>query len=219
MGIDAIFINFFGTSVVIFVLCCDKRADGDRLDGLKRRFLVQMATFPVFLLCRKFNRIFGITLTASIIDKPVISAPFNFSCRSATGVRTSLTMAQEGPPKSPDTSKVEMIYVIGAGELDGNGCLDVGHCLRWMDLATCACAEAHSGVTCVTVAVSDLYFEADVARDEVVVITALPVLVGSTSIDVSVTVRPVARRGALRAARRPRCRAPPFRRRRDDAGQ
>ena len=128
-------------------------------------------------------------------------------------------MAQEGPPKSPDTSKVEMIYVIGAGELDGNGCLDVGHCLRWMDLATCACAEAHSGVTCVTVAVSDLYFEADVARDEVVVITALPVLVGSTSIDVSVTVRPVARRGALRAARRPRCRAPPFRRRRDDAGQ
>ena len=38
MGIDAIFINFFDASVVIFVLCCDKRADGDRLDGLKRRF-------------------------------------------------------------------------------------------------------------------------------------------------------------------------------------
>ena len=50
VGIDANCINFFGASVVIFVLCCDKRADGDRLDGLKRRFLVQMvATFPVFV--------------------------------------------------------------------------------------------------------------------------------------------------------------------------
>jgi len=38
VGIDANCINFFGASVVIFVLCCDKRADGDRLDGLKRRF-------------------------------------------------------------------------------------------------------------------------------------------------------------------------------------
>ena len=38
VGIGAIFIDFFGASVVIFVLCCDKRADGDRLGGLKRRF-------------------------------------------------------------------------------------------------------------------------------------------------------------------------------------
>ena len=34
----------------------------DRLDGLIRRFLVQMATFPVFLLWWKFNRIFGVSL-------------------------------------------------------------------------------------------------------------------------------------------------------------
>ena len=83
VGIDAIFINFFGASVVIFVLCCDKRADGDRLDGLIRRFLVQMATFPVFLLWWEFNRIFRVSLISGS----------EFSC-SYSRARSLLSLAR-----------------------------------------------------------------------------------------------------------------------------
>ena len=48
LGVDGLCINFFGASVVNFVLCCDKRADGDRL-GLILFLVRKWRRFPSYL--------------------------------------------------------------------------------------------------------------------------------------------------------------------------
>ncbi|CAH0379547.1 unnamed protein product [Pelagomonas calceolata] len=65
---------------------------------------------------------------------------------------------------------------------------DVGLLLQRMDIATCAAAERHTKVNCVTVAMGDVVVEHSPRVGELLTLTAEPVLVGRTSIDVSVRV-------------------------------
>jgi acyl-CoA hydrolase len=65
------------------------------------------------------------------------------------------------------------------------GCL-----LRWLDLATCACAEQHTRAHCVTASVCDLQFGDLLSTTGVgflVTVSATPVKAGNTSLDVYVT--------------------------------
>ena len=82
---------------------------------------------------------------------------------------------------------VRMVTPLGpAHTLDGLHCT-TGSILRMMDIATCASAEKHSGVNCVTVAVGDVVLEYVPMAGEVLEIVAEPVLVGNTSIEIAVT--------------------------------
>jgi acyl-CoA hydrolase len=65
---------------------------------------------------------------------------------------------------------------------------DVGLLLQRMDIATCAAAERHTKVNCVTVAMGDVVVEHSPRVGELLTLTAEPVLVGRTSIDVQVRV-------------------------------
>ena len=81
---------------------------------------------------------------------------------------------------------VRMVTPLGpAHTLDGLHCT-TGSILRMMDIATCASAEKHSGVNCVTVAVGDVVLEYVPMAGEVLEIVAEPVLVGNTSIEIAV---------------------------------
>ena len=66
------------------------------------------------------------------------------------------------------------------------GCL-----LRWLDLATCACAEQHTRANCVTASVCDLQFGDSLSSTTgvgfLVTLSATPAKAGNTSLDVYVT--------------------------------
>ena len=72
-----------------------------------------------------------------------------------------------------------------------DGHLDEGCLLRWLDLATCACAERHTRANCVTASVSDLQFGEELcsstAIGHLITVSATPVKAGNTSLDVYVT--------------------------------
>lgn len=69
-------------------------------------------------------------------------------------------------------------------------------------MATCAAAEAHTGTNCVTVAVSDLAFEEGVMPTvgDVLELRATPIMVGNTSLAVSLLVLAEDRRRGTRVA-------------------
>ena len=79
--------------------------------------------------------------------------------------------------------------------LDGVN-LDTGELLKIMDIATCASAEKHTGVNCVTVAMGDLVLEHSPTVGAILELAAEPVLVGRTSLEIALTV--TAERGAAR---------------------
>ena len=85
---------------------------------------------------------------------------------------------------------VEMCEIV-AHESLRDGHLDEGCLLRWLDLATCACAERHTRVHCVTASVSDLVFgealSSKTAVGSIITIIATPVRAGNTSLDILVT--------------------------------
>ena len=56
------------------------------------------------------------------------------------------------------------------------------------DLCTCACAERHTHVNCVTVSMSDVVFENYPQVGDVLELVARPVLTGRTSLDIALTV-------------------------------
>lgn len=60
--------------------------------------------------------------------------------------------------------------------------------LKLMDLCTCACAEKHTKVNCVTVAMGDLVFEQFPQVGDILELVAHPVLTGRTSLDIVLTV-------------------------------
>ena len=67
-----------------------------------------------------------------------------------------------------------------------DGHLDEGCLLRWLDLATCACAERHTRVNCVTASVADLQFGEALCWcthvGTMVTVSATPVKCGNTSL-------------------------------------
>ena len=70
----------------------------------------------------------------------------------------------------------------------GGGVIDPRSLLSLMDICTCACAERHSRVQCVTASMGDVVFEHYPRCGDMLELTARPVLVGRTSIDISLTV-------------------------------
>lgn len=85
-------------------------------------------------------------------------------------------------------SVVRMVQpVTPSHTLDGTH-LDMGALLRLMDIATCAAAEKHSGVNCVTVAMGDVVVESTPTLGAVLELVAEPVLVGNTSLEIALTV-------------------------------
>jgi acyl-CoA hydrolase len=87
------------------------------------------------------------------------------------------------------SSDTDARYHEHANSQDGH--LDEGCLLRWLDLATCACAERHTRVNCVTASVSDLHFHdalsSMTAIGFVITVSATPVRTGNTSLDIHVT--------------------------------
>jgi acyl-CoA hydrolase len=98
----------------------------------------------------------------------------------------------------PCASDVVMIELItGAHTIDSaNGLMDVKPLLMLMDICTCASAEKHTGVNCVTVSMGDVVFEYYPKCGEMLELTARPVFCGRTSLDISLSV--VAEAGSVR---------------------
>lgn len=107
-----------------------------------------------------------------------------------------LETSNSGLANPSNPAAVTMVELVVHGH-EGGAC-DVGLLLRAMDLATCAAAEKHSGVNCVTVAVGDVVIEHGPRVGDLLSLTAEPVLVGRTSIEVA--VRATATRGPARRA-------------------
>ena len=72
--------------------------------------------------------------------------------------------------------------------LDGT-IMDVGSLLKLMDITTCASAEKHTGVNCVTLAMGDVALERMPTVGAIVELIAEPVLVGNTSLDIALHVK------------------------------
>jgi acyl-CoA hydrolase len=98
----------------------------------------------------------------------------------------------------PCTSDVVMIELItGSHTIDSaDGLMDVKPLLMLMDICTCASAEKHTGVNCVTVSMGDVVFEYYPTCGEMLELTARPVFCGRTSLDISLSV--VAEAGSVR---------------------
>jgi len=69
-----------------------------------------------------------------------------------------------------------------------SGTMDVQPLLKLMDIGSCACAEKFTGVQCVTASMGDVVFEYFPVAGELLELTARPVLVGRTSLEIALVV-------------------------------
>ena len=86
---------------------------------------------------------------------------------------------------------VELVTTAHCVETDANGTgriMDVRPLLRLMDIATCASAEKHTGVNCVTASMGDVVFDHMPTAGDLLELTATPVFAGRTSLDIGLTV-------------------------------
>ena len=81
-----------------------------------------------------------------------------------------------------------MMEIVGSHLCQDGRRMDVMRLLQLMDLCTCAAAEKHTGVNCVTVSMSDVVFETYPILGDVLELLARPVLTGNTSLDIHLTV-------------------------------
>lgn len=97
--------------------------------------------------------------------------------------------AQQCTWKNPST--VVMIEPITSSHTIDNtpsGSMDIKPLLRLMDIATCASAEKHTHVNCVTVSMGDVVLEYIPQCGDLLELTATPVYTGNTSLDIGLTV-------------------------------
>jgi acyl-CoA hydrolase len=100
-------------------------------------------------------------------------------------------------PRSCASDVVMIELITGAHTIDSaDGLMDVKPLLMLMDICTCASAEKHTGVNCVTVSMGDVVFEYYPKCGEMLELTARPVFCGRTSLDISLSV--VAEAGSVR---------------------
>jgi acyl-CoA hydrolase len=105
-------------------------------------------------------------------------------------------VARSSAPTPSTASDVVMIELItGAHTIDSEW-MDVKPLLSLMDICTCAAAEKHTGVNCVTVSMGDVVLEYYPKCGEMLELTARPVFCGRTSLDISLSV--VAEAGSVR---------------------
>lgn len=84
---------------------------------------------------------------------------------------------------------VELVTTAHCVETDSNvSMMDVRPLLRLMDIATCASAEKHTGVNCVTASMGDVVFDHMPTAGDLLELTATPVFAGRTSLDIGLTV-------------------------------
>lgn len=112
---------------------------------------------------------------------PPSSSPY----RPSTKLRRQASFERSA---AESASLVRMVQVVSpSATLDGFH-LDMGALLRFMDIATCAAAEKHSRVNCVTVAMGDVVVENVPIVGDLLVLVAEPVLAGNTSLEIALTV-------------------------------
>jgi len=93
------------------------------------------------------------------------------------------------PPSKPETDFVQMFELVTNNQtIDGSNLMDVKPLLKLMDICTCASAEKHTGVNCVTVSMGDVVFEHFPTCGEMLELTARPVFTGTTSLDIALTL-------------------------------
>ena len=95
-------------------------------------------------------------------------------------------------------ARIVMLETITHEHTRGDEEADTGVMLRFMDICTCASAEAYTGVNCVTVAVGDVVLEYVPCVGDVVELVAQPVLTGNTSLEIALTATAESRHGLHR---------------------
>ena len=127
------------------------------------------------------------------------SPPAQSTEMTATNKRTPILTKRQpsfGLGEAESASVVRMVQAVTpSATLDGRH-LEMGALLRLMDIATCAAAEQHSRVNCVTVAMGDVVVENVPVVGDILVLVAEPVLAGNTSLEIALSV--TAERGAER---------------------
>ena len=96
------------------------------------------------------------------------------------------------------TRRATLLETITHEHTRGDEEADTGVMLRFMDICTCASAEAYTGVNCVTVAVGDVVLEYVPCVGDVVELVAQPVLTGNTSLEIALTATAESRHGLHR---------------------
>jgi len=97
------------------------------------------------------------------------------------------------PPSSSESAEGEATVVMvepitAAHTSSGSGIMDIKPLLQLMDICTCASAEKHTGVNCVTASMGDVVFEYAPQCGELLELTATPIFAGRTSLDIGLTV-------------------------------
>lgn len=115
--------------------------------------------------------------------------PETIGNQSSARVGTTMELVRRDSQATAPSNVVRMVEQVSSAH-------DVGLLLQKMDIATCAAAERHTKVHCVTVAMGDVVIEHSPRVGELMTLTAEPMLVGRTSIDVAVRVS--AEKGAVR---------------------
>lgn len=92
------------------------------------------------------------------------------------------------PTSSPSSMDVRMMECVTTNLTVDGVRMSIQPLLKLMDLCTCAAAERHTGVNCVTVSMGDVVFETYPQCGDLLELVARPVLVGRTSLDISLTV-------------------------------
>ena len=82
---------------------------------------------------------------------------------------------------------VVMVELVTAAHCIETDVMDVRPLLRLMDIATCASAEKHTGVNCVTASMGDVVFDHMPTAGDLLELTATPVFAGRTSLDIGLT--------------------------------
>lgn len=96
-------------------------------------------------------------------------------------------VAVRGEASTPPATVV-MVELVTAAHCIETDVMDVRPLLRLMDIATCASAEKHTGVNCVTASMGDVVFDHMPTAGDLLELTATPVFAGRTSLDVALTV-------------------------------
>mmetsp|Transcript_19266 Transcript_19266/g.28507 ORF Transcript_19266/g.28507 Transcript_19266/m.28507 type:complete len:657 (+) Transcript_19266:101-2071(+) len=87
-----------------------------------------------------------------------------------------------------DSTVVMVELITSRNTIDGTGSMDIENLLQLMDLATCASAEKHTSVNCVTASMGDVVFEYIPQCGDLLELTATPVFAGTTSLDIGLNV-------------------------------
>ena len=97
-------------------------------------------------------------------------------------------MVQAPAPRTYAMSCITMYKHVSAAYADAHNNLDVGHLLKWMDIAACLSAERHAKADAVTLSMDDVNFECAVPVGAIVRVVAKVNKIFGTSMEVGVSV-------------------------------